>query len=425
MRTRSAAPSEKSLSKHQPQSEPSKIIMKLNKAFILPSSASLDAKFVTLPDPRTGGPTRYFFCPKLGLYEFTLVASPTQSPRSILYTSRKSEEKKSLGTISKTAEFLVATPIDIVFFVIPLLCSSASSDEGKRLFQPLDDIIDSHDDLPTHLRYILYHRDFRGRLLRRVDAVCDSVEAGDEKMYRISEGKILQQLLEKAERMIAHGLPKSLEERFVKQALAAPLMSVTRTDITTDASSSTPKEDEHETESQECKDTQSTSTSVTTYSSTSASTPLSESPPTPTKEELPDQQACPESIVRLKRLFTAFSFLKSTYVSLKLGIKLDSMISAPETPVDFKPLHDHLKHLTELRAEALASRSMGDFSRKRNAEDDDAAEARAEKKRRKEEEEKKKKAGESRGVRELKKVNTTGMKKMSDFFGKATSKKKT
>jgi len=50
--------------------------------------------------------------------------------------------------------------------------------------------------------------------------------------------------------------------------------------------------------------------------------------------------------------------------------------------------------------------------------DDEAAETRAEKKRRKEEEEKRKKAGESRGLRDLKKVNVTGMKKMSDFFGK-------
>lgn len=100
-------------------------------------------------------------------------------------------------------------------------------------------------------------------------------------------------------------------------------------------------------------------------------------------------------------------------------------MSAPEIPIDFKLLNDHLKHLADLRAEALASRSLGDFSRKRNAEDDDASESRAEKKRRLEEEEKKKKAAESRGVRELKKVNTSGMKKMSDFFGKTAAKKKT
>ncbi|KAL2810671.1 ribonuclease H2, subunit B [Aspergillus granulosus] len=426
MRTRSAPPSEQSVSEKLPPSQPSKAPLKPSKAFILPSSASPDARFVTLPNPRSGDPTRYFFCPKLGLYEFTVVASPTQSPRSILYTSSQSEDKKSPGTISKAAELLVATPIDVVFFAIPLLCSSPSSNEGKKLFQPLDDIIDSHDDLPKHLRYILYHEHFRDTLLRRVDAVCDSVEASDEKLFRVSEAKVLEQLLAKAERMIAQGLPTSLEERFVKQALAAPLMAVTRTDITTGASSSSSarKEDESEAEPQEGKDTQSTTTTATASSSTSASTPESDSAPTSAGEELPDQHACPESIVRLQRLSTALSFLKSTYLSSELSSRLDSMLSAPESPVDFKPLHDHLKYLAELRAEALASRSMGDFSRKRNAEDDDAAEARAEKKRRKEEEEKKKKAGESRGVRELKKVNTTGMKKMSDFFGKAAAKKK-
>ena len=39
-------------------------------------------------------------------------------------------------------------------------------------------------------------------------------------------------------------------------------------------------------------------------------------------------------------------------------------------------------------------------------------------KRKKDEEDKRQKAGESRGVKNLKKVNVTGMKKMSDFFKK-------
>jgi hypothetical protein len=50
--------------------------------------------------------------------------------------------------------------------------------------------------------------------------------------------------------------------------------------------------------------------------------------------------------------------------------------------------------------------------------EDEDSETRAEKKRKKEEEEKRKKAGESRGVKNLKKVNVSGMKKMSDFFKK-------
>ncbi|KAL4764328.1 uncharacterized protein BDW70DRAFT_156979 [Aspergillus foveolatus] len=392
--------------------------MKPSKAFILPTSASPDARFVTLPNPRTGDLTRYFFCPKLGVYEFTVVGS--QFPRSILYTS-KSESGKPQGSISKTAELLVATPIDILFFAIPLLCSVPSSNEGKRLFQPLDDIIDSHDDLPEHLRYILYNDSFRSTLLRRVEAVCDSVEAGDERVFRVSETKLLQELLAKAERMAVQGLPKSLEERFVKQALAVPLVSVTRTNV---AASSTPaKEDHNDTESQESDDTQATSATTLNSSVSRTSTPA-ESAPTPATEELPEQQACPDSIVRLQRISVALAFLKTSYVSAAVCAKIDELLSAPVSPIDFKPLHDYLKHLADLRAEALASRSLGDFSRKRNVEDDDGVESRAEKKRRMEEEEKKKKASESRGVRELKKVNTSGMKKMSDFFGKAAPKKK-
>lgn len=421
MRTRSAPPTKQSSSSdQQSQPQPAETTVKPSKTLILPSSASPDARFFTLPNPRSGVLTRYFFCPNLGVYEFTVVAS--QFPRSILYTS-EGKDQKSQGTISKTAELLVATPIDILFFAIPLLCSSRSSNEGKRLFQPLDDIIDSQE-LPKHLRYILYNATYRDTLLRRVEAVCDSVEAGDENMFRVNETKLLQELVAKAERMAAQGLPKSLEERLVKQVLAAPLVAVTRTDVA--KSSTTPKEDENEGESQENKDTQSTATTTDTSASATSdsATPASETTPAPAEEELPEQQICPEPIVRLQRLSTALNFLKSSYINSDLCTKLDELISAPETPIDFKPLNDHLKHLADLRAEALASRSLGDFSRKRNAEDDDAAESRAEKKRRLEEEEKKKKAAESRGVRELKKVNTSGMKKMSDFFGKAAAKKK-
>ncbi|KAL3469536.1 ribonuclease H2, subunit B [Aspergillus californicus] len=420
MRGKDAAPAAQPVSDKTSSSQPPKAPVKPSKSFILPSSASSDARFVTLSNPRTGDPTRYFFCPKLGVYEFTVVASP-QSPRSTLFTSQEGEGKSSEGSISRTAELLVATPIDIIFFVIPLLCSSlTSSNEGKKLFQPLDDIIESRDELPKHLRAILHNDAFRATILRRVEVICDSVEAGDEKMFRVNDGKLAQELLAKAERMIAQGLPTSLEERFVKQALSAPLISVTRTDIATSVVPSSPK---GETSLKVETEVESQVTTISASSVSSSSAPTTEAP-TPANEDLPEQQSCPENIVRLQRLSTALTFLKSSYIPLSLCTKLDELYYAPESPVDFKPLQDHLKYLANLRAEALASRSLGDFSRKRNAEDDDAAESRAEKKRRMEEEEKKKKAGQSRGVRDLKKVNTTGMKKMSDFFGKVAAKKK-
>jgi hypothetical protein len=83
--------------------------------------------------------------------------------------------------------------------------------------------------------------------------------------------------------------------------------------------------------------------------------------------------------------------------------------------VDFKPLDEYLERLAKLRQEAAAVRSS-DFSRKRAA--DEEQDERAEKRRRQEAEEKAKKANMSRGVKNLMKVNTSGMKKMSDFFKK-------
>jgi hypothetical protein len=99
-----------------------------------------------------------------------------------------------------------------------------------------------------------------------------------------------------------------------------------------------------------------------------------------------------------------------------LSETLKKLIASQPSTVDFAPLDSHLAHLAKLRQDALAARSLGDYSRKRALDEDN--ETRAEKKQKLDEEEKRKKAGESRGVKALKKVNVTGMKKMSDFFKK-------
>ncbi|KAJ5722585.1 hypothetical protein N7488_000620 [Penicillium malachiteum] len=387
-----------------------------SKTFILPKGTSADARLLSLPNPQSGELTRYFFCPSRGLYEFTVVSAPSHQARSILFTSTRNstsdEEKKSAttGSISKNADLLVATPIDPIFFLIPLL--TASSKSGQSLFQLLDDIIDSNDDLPPHFRHVLYDDKFRATLLARAEATCDTVEAGDEKMLRFNESKLLKELIAKSERMAAQGLPASLEERFISQALAAPLMSVKRDDVPT---SETPNESE---KSEEGQDSPST---MATTATPSVSTPAGESTPVPQSAET---NTSAEHISRLLRISTALAFMKESYLSKALSTRIDEMLAAPESPLDFKPLTERLKELVDLRAQAAASRNMSDFSRKR-ALDDEEVEDRAEKKRKKEEEAKKAKASESRGVRDLKKVNTTGMKKMSDFFGKAVPKKKT
>lgn len=419
MRTRAAAPYKPAqVPEHEETRKTLTPAARPSKTFILPSTASDDARFLQLPNPRTGELTRYYFCPKLGVYEFTVVASPPHQPRSILFANRPAEGRSSEdtpasseGSISKTAKLLVSTPIDILFFLIPLLSSSGQT---KGLFQPLDDIIDSQDELPKHMRYVLYNDAFREAIQARVEAICDSVEAGDEKVFRFSEEKLLRELITKAERMVAQGIPVSLEERFVRQALVTPMMAIKREDPIANGTSSNGTQDERE--SPEKQETPSTTDSATT----STATPSGED--TPATEPASDCQGTPEHVIYLLSISTALSLIKKSYLSQSLSDKIDSMLAAPESPIDFKPLTDHLKHITDLRAEALAARSLGDFSRKREA-DDDAAESRAEKKRRLEEEEKKKKAGESRGIRDLKKADTSGMKKMSDFFSRASAKK--
>lgn len=101
-----------------------------------------------------------------------------------------------------------------------------------------------------------------------------------------------------------------------------------------------------------------------------------------------------------------------------MSARLEAISRDHKALPDFASLDEHLEQLAKLRAETLATRSLSDFSKKRNLEDDEADEERAEKRRKQEEEEKRRQSQESRGVRDLKKVNVSGMKKMSEFFAK-------
>ena len=115
--------------------------------------------------------------------------------------------------------------------------------------------------------------------------------------------------------------------------------------------------------------------------------------------------------------------MKESYLPAAIALRLDEILASAESPLDLNPLKNRLKEIAELRAQALASRDMSNFTRKRGL-DDEEEDTRAEKKRRKDEEDKKAKAAESQAVKNLKKVNTSGMAKMSSFFAKAPPKKK-
>jgi hypothetical protein len=411
------------------------------KTLILPSNASGDARFVSLENPATGHPVPYYFCPNLGLFEFTLVTAPSPASRSVLFTpvsptdrtlesdSPKEDGESSPqkpqdeGYISKLAQLHVATPVDMLFFILPILAPSSKRARAQEVFQPLDDILEARENLSATQRYILTHPAVRETLEKRMAAVCDAVEDGDTS-FRLSEIKLVKELLSKAEKVAAGGLPASLEERFVRRELELPLLSVRREDSS--ISDTTEKaSQEHPLEaSQNGEDSQMSNASCSFAPTTASSTSVASGTQTPLTQ--PDSQVevsdDRNAVRRLLRIRTALSFIISSYVPAHLSARIEAVLQSPTSPVDFTPLTEHLKHIAELRAKALESRAMYNMSRKRGLEDEDEAVTSREEKRRKEEEDKKKKAAESRGVRDLKKVNTSGMKKLSAFFGKPAKK---
>jgi hypothetical protein len=416
--------------------------------FILPKDISTEARIITLENPRYLVESRYVACPERGFYEITKVAAPNATPRSWLLSAQESESANrdseelvdskvdakdpnlSKGYITKAATMFVATPVDPVFFVLPALAplqTTKGSESSKKLFLSGEDYLDRIGSASPQFNILLRKDGVRTLLEARMAAVCDTVDVGGDTMYRMNEEKLLKELMSKAKKMIKNGLPASMEEKLVRKALEAPMLSIKREE----SSMQEPVQEEEDaalaesgilTPATESADSQITvSTAATSFSEAStAATSFSSDSTLSQKVEIAQPIiSAPEGIADLLRLRTAFSFICSNYLPPHLTSMLKDILSSPETsPIDFTPLETHLAHLSKLRQDALAARSLGDMSRKRSILDDDEDESRAEKKRKKEEEEKRKRAGESRGVKNLKKVNTTGMKKMSDFFKK-------
>ena len=418
--------------------------------FILPKDISKDARIVTLENPRYGMDSRYLVCQERGFYEFTEVAAPKTTPRSWLLSSQDStlvegeETKKEeadtnstdlkKGYVTKNANLYVATPIDPIFLLLPALApqqTSKGSEPTKKLFLSSEDYFEKITSTSSQLGQFLRSESTRRLLEKRMAAVCDRVDAGDETMYRLNEEKLVAELLRKAKKMAEKGLPASMEERLVRKALEAPVLSIMREESSmhelakeedgraAGSGISTPVTDSMDSQTTES----STSTAASSFSEAStAATSFSEDSTTIIKPAptIPTISA-PEGVADLLRLRTAFFFISSSYLAPHLSEVVKKALTLPTSPADFTPLDTHLAHLAKLRQDALAARSIGDYSRKRNMYDEDEdGETRAEKKHKKDEEEKRKKAGESRGVKNLKKVNVSGMKKMSDFFKKKT-----
>jgi hypothetical protein len=379
------------------------------KLFVLPKDTSKDARIVTLENPATGAPSRYFFCPDKGFHEFTRIAAPKKECRSWLITgdedAQEEQQENSMGSgyISKSADLFLATPIDLFFLILPALAPKSAKDT-KQHFLALDDYIDKLSSSSRHWRALLsQHTSLKASIEKKFRSICDTVDAGDETMYRLSSTKLLAVLLKKAERMVKNGLPASMEEKFIKTALEVPIMNIRREESSLTSVSST-ENDVTATESQ-------ISVNTSMESQTSIDTTITTPNDTPAKPTL----TTPPEIPHLLRLRTALTYLTSSYLPCTLA----SITTAHTYPA----LTSHLAAISQLRSEAAALRSISDnISRKRGFEEDEEKLAEREEKKRKKEEDEKKKKTEGRGIKQLKKVDTSGMKKMSSFFTKVAKK---
>ncbi|KAF3038711.1 hypothetical protein E8E11_001043 [Didymella keratinophila] len=390
------------------------------KLFILPKDTSEDARIVTLDSPATNTPSRYYFCPSKGFYEFTRIAAPKKACRSWLITRQdaqitqdasrnQSEESKDpepeaeaglgSGFVTKDASLFLATPIDLLFLVLPALAPKSAREEQQH-FLELDDYTDRLGGSSRHWKTLLaQHASLRGMLEKKMRTVCDTVDAGDETMYRLSHTKLLAVLMKKAERMVKNGLPPSMEDKFVKTALEVPIMSIRREESTlsavSDSGASTPTAD-----------------SQTTAGSQATGLTTPDEVDVPAKPTL----QTPDNIPHLLRLRTALTYLTTSYLPPILAASITTTLSTSATP-SFTPLTEHLSTIAKLKSEAAALRSISDnISRKRAFEVDEDKIAEREEKKRKKEEDALKKKNESLGVKKLRKVDTSGMKKMSAFF---------
>lgn len=385
---------------------------------IAPKNLSANARFLDLANPVDGKPQKYLFCIHRGLLELKRVEAPKHDPRSTLFAAHENssrairiENSISSGYVNKIAAYSTATPLDICFILLPLVTATGKG----NLFQSLDDIIDTTELGIYDLGYILRHT--RDLVEKGLESICDTIEAGDEKLYRYSQTKTLQLIVAKARRAAEKGLPASLEERFVTRALEAPVLSIRREDSTISACMTEP----------EAEPTSRTATPAASESFDSQSSAASVAPSvvfseasittTTTTTTIPESTV-PESITRLQRIWIAFRFILASYTPKPTATVMEvSLVDTSRSGINILPLLEEHGRLTVLRARAELSATLTANSRKRGSlEDEEDAEVRAEKKRKLEEEEKRKKASISHGVKALAKVDVKGMKKMSSFF---------
>lgn len=325
--------------------------------FVLPKGASSEARIITLPDPASSSPSRYFVCPEKGFYEFTKVAAPKKACRSWLLAPQTngdakiensenqedSEEQEPEGYVLEQPNMFVATPVDPLFILLPLL---VGGEIGSYLTFS-DFVFTTEKEALAQLQQLLRQNTFaklEKSMEARIAVICDCLDMGDgeDKMYKLSALKLATVLISKANNMVKKGLPVSMEERFVKQVLEVPVLSVRREEssVSIAPEDATPVHSSDNTAAETSQES-STSTSTATTNNTTTSTATSSAATTPVEA----QPSAANDVVNLLRVRTGLDFLITSYVPTSLHAAIQDVCKSSASPVDFAPLDLSLIHI--------------------------------------------------------------------------------
>ncbi|PWW73924.1 hypothetical protein C7212DRAFT_299227, partial [Tuber magnatum] len=280
----------------------------------------------------------------------------------------------------------ICTPLDPLFVLLPRLFPAAAADAINR-FLPVEDLF---EEITTGAEgdWELVAKSQVAE--RRLAAVCESVDIGDEKAYKPSWEKLMNILDGKCVRMAKGGLPATMEEGFVRKPLTRPELEIR----------GVKKED---------KDRE-----MGGGGNTEAAVGVLPAPPD-SQATRPRLSEASQEVTDLLRIRVASEFISNNYLSVSVAEALSDCLQKSH---DFTPLDNYLAELVKIRQEAAAVR-FHDHQIKRSHECEEEMVDRK-RKRKKEEEETggKKKKSVSRATRELQKVDKTGMPTITAFFGK-------
>ncbi|KAI5837281.1 ribonuclease H2, subunit B [Morchella snyderi] len=359
------------------------------RVFLLPKNdTATPLTVVTLPHPRTSVPTRFLVHESTGLYEITKIVPAAGAPRSWLLTpdpdSPDSSDWLGTGHTIADATLYLATPYDPLFLLLPRLLPRVPAHTGA-LFRPLDDLLDGlsegeggADEDGSHWAAVLRVQRCREVFAARVRAVSESAGAADA--YRPVEGRAVAVLARKCEVMAGGGgLPASMERGVVARVgggggvgVEGVVEGVGRLGVGAAAAANADADANLE-----------------------------------AGEE--------ENMRRVLRVRTAAEFLGGTYLAAH---HYEALMGVLAGRWDFEGLQRRLGAVEEERR-AVAVLRRGDFAVAGGGGGGGGGGKRRKEKEKEEQEERRRRpAVVSRAVKDLGKVNTRGMAKMTSFFKK-------